>query len=161
MISFILSAAFATSVPIAPQPIMPRFIIITKTLIEVVNIKNVVMGDIDRYLQEDLREKGDITSDSLFTDENAEARIIAKEKCVVAGLEEAKTVFEKTGAKIELQVNDGDFVKEKTSVAEIKGPVRSILKGERLALNFICRMSGIATETKRLVDKDLSLFKIT
>ena len=110
------------------------------------------MDDIDGYLQEDLEEGGDITSDSLFTNEKGEARIIAKEKCVVAGLEEAKKVFERTGAETKLLVNDGDFVKEKTVVAEVKGPVRSILKGERLALNFICRMSGIATETKKLVD---------
>lgn len=111
------------------------------------------MDDIDRYLLEDLGKKGDITSDSLFTNENARARIIAKEKCIVAGLEEAKEVFEKTGAETKLLVKDGDIVREKTVVAEIKGSVRSILKGERLALNFICRMSGIATETKGLVDK--------
>jgi nicotinate-nucleotide pyrophosphorylase (carboxylating) len=111
------------------------------------------MDNIDRYLLEDLDKKGDVTSDSLFTDEAAKAHIIAKEDCIVAGLEEAKIVFEKTGAEVGLQVNDGDFVKEKTIVAKIKGPVRSILKGERVALNFICRMSGIATETKKLVNR--------
>jgi nicotinate-nucleotide pyrophosphorylase (carboxylating) len=110
------------------------------------------MNDIDRYLQEDFGEEGDITSDSLFTEERAHAYIIAKEKCVVAGLEEAKNVFERTESETKLLVNDGDLVKEKTIVAEVKGPARSILKGERLALNFICRMSGIATETKKLVD---------
>jgi nicotinate-nucleotide pyrophosphorylase (carboxylating) len=111
------------------------------------------MDDIDRYLLEDLDKKGDVTSDSLFTDEKAQAYIIAKEECIVAGLEEAKLVFERTGAKVKLQVNDGDFVKEKTVIVKINGHARSILKGERLALNFICRMSGIATETKKLVDK--------
>lgn len=110
------------------------------------------MDDTDRYLQEDLGGEGDITSDSLFTNEKAKAYIIAKEKCIVAGLEEAKTVFKKTGAETKLRVNDGDFVKGNTVIAEIRGPVRSILKGERLALNFICRMSGIATGTKKLVD---------
>jgi nicotinate-nucleotide pyrophosphorylase (carboxylating) len=111
------------------------------------------MDNIDRYLLEDLDKKGDVTSDSLFTDEAAKAHIIAKENCIVAGLEEAKLVFERSGAEVSLQVSDGDFVKEKTIVANINGPVRSILKGERLALNFICRLSGIATETKKLVDK--------
>ncbi|MCX6666621.1 MAG: carboxylating nicotinate-nucleotide diphosphorylase [Euryarchaeota archaeon] len=111
------------------------------------------MDNIDRYLLEDLDKKGDVTSDSLFTDEATKAHIIAKENCIVAGLEEAKLVFERSGAEVRLQVNDGDFVKEKTIVAKINGPARSILKGERLALNFICRMSGIATETKKLVDK--------
>jgi len=110
------------------------------------------MDDIDRFLKEDLGEEGDITSDSLFTNESTSAEIIAKEDCIVAGLEEAKKVFEKTGAKTTLQVNDGAFVKKGTVVAKIKGPARSILKGERLALNIIGRMSGIATETKTLVD---------
>ena len=110
------------------------------------------MDDIDRFLKEDLGEEGDITSDALFTNETSHAKLIAKEKCVVAGLEEAKTIFERTGAETKLLLNDGDLVKEKTVVAEIKGPIRSILKGERLALNMICRMSGIATETRNLTD---------
>jgi len=111
------------------------------------------MDDIDRFLKEDIGEEGDITSNSLFTDEIAQAYIVAKENCVVAGLEEIKMVFKRTGAQIRLLVNDGDFVKEKTIVAEVKGSIRSILMGERLALNFICKMSGIASETKKLVDK--------
>lgn len=111
------------------------------------------MDDIDRYLEEDLGNEGDITSDSLFIDEKAMAEIIAKEDCIVAGLEEAKIIFSKTGAKVELIVKDGDFVKQNTPVCKIMGPAKAILKGERLALNFICRMSGIATETKTLVDK--------
>jgi len=111
------------------------------------------MDDIDRFLQEDLGQEGDITSESLFTNEIAKAHIISKEKCVVAGLEEAKKIFEKTGAETKLKVKDGDFVKEEISVAELKGPIKSILKGERLALNFIGRMSGIATETKKIVEK--------
>lgn len=111
------------------------------------------MDDIDRFLEEDIGKEGDITSNSLFTDEIARAHIVAKEKCIVAGLEEIKMVFKRTGAQIELLVNDGDFVKEKTIVAEIKGPIRSILMGERLALNFICKMSGIASETRKLLDK--------
>ncbi len=110
------------------------------------------MDDIDRFLKEDIGEEGDITSNSLFTDEIAQAHILAKENCVVAGLEETKMVFERTGAQIELLVNDGDFVKEKTIVAEVKGSICSILMGERLALNFICRLSGIASETRKLVD---------
>ena len=110
------------------------------------------MDDIDKFLKEDLGEEGDITSNSLFTDEFAEAKIIAKEECIVAGLKEIKIVFKKTGAKTELQINDGDFIKKETVVAIIKGSAGSILKGERLALNIIGRMSGIATETKKLVN---------
>jgi len=88
----------------------------------------------------------------LFTDERTEAHIVAKESCIVAGLEEAKKVFDRMGVQTKLLVHDGDFLRETTIVAKMAGPVRSILKGERLALNFMGRMSGIATETKKLVD---------
>lgn len=111
------------------------------------------MDDIDRFLDEDLGQEGDITSNSLFTNESGKAYILSKENCVVAGLKEAKKVFERTGAKALIKIKDGNFVKKDAIVAEINGPIRSILKGERLALNFIGRMSGIATETKKLVDK--------
>lgn len=110
------------------------------------------MDDIDRFLDEDLGDEGDITSESLFTDEYAKAQIITKEDCIIAGLEEIKNVFDKTGAKIEFKVNNGESVKKGTIVSLVKGTARSILKGERLAINIIGRMSGIATETKKLVD---------
>ena len=111
------------------------------------------MNDIDHFLKEDLGEKGDITSESLFTNEQASAEIIAREDCIIAGVEELKKVFDKTGAVTTLNVSDGDFIIKGIVVATIKGSARSILKGERLALNIIGRMSGIATETKKLVDK--------
>jgi nicotinate-nucleotide pyrophosphorylase (carboxylating) len=110
------------------------------------------MDDIDRFLSEDLGEEGDITSKSLFTSEEGVAEIIAKEECILAGLDEIEIVFNKIGAVVELKANNGDFVKKNTIIAKIKGPVRSILEGERLSLNFLGRMSGIASETKRLVD---------
>ncbi len=110
------------------------------------------MDEIDRYLMEDLDNLGDITSDSLFSDEIARAKIISKENCIVAGLDEAKIVFNKLGSKMIFFKKDGDYIEKNTLVAEIKGPARSILTGERLALNFICKMSGIATETKKLVE---------
>jgi len=111
------------------------------------------MDDIDWFLKEDLDEKGDITSDALFSNETTEAKIIAEQDCIVAGLQEATQVFKKTGAQTILRAKDGDFVKKNTVVAVIKGPAKAILKGERLSLNFICRMSGIATETRKLVEK--------
>jgi nicotinate-nucleotide pyrophosphorylase (carboxylating) len=126
--------------------------IITKTLKHQVNINSIVMDNIDYYLFEDLGKDGDVTSDNLFSDEKAEAKIIAKEDCIIAGLKEIKTVFRKTGANTELLVKDGDFVKKNTIVVMVNGNARSILKGERLALNIIGRMSAIATETKKLID---------
>jgi len=105
------------------------------------------------YLKEDLNDIGDITTDSLFTVEKGEAEIIAKEKCVVAGLEEAEKVFKKTKAKTRLIKKDGEWVDKNEKVAYVEGTIRSILIGERLALNFICKMSGIATETRKIVNK--------
>jgi nicotinate-nucleotide pyrophosphorylase (carboxylating) len=110
------------------------------------------MDDIEIFLEEDLGKEGDITSDSLFTDENAKAHIITKEDCIIAGLDEIREVFGKTGASTDFKVKSGDFVKKGTIISIIKGTARSILKGERLAINIIGRMSGIATETKKLVD---------
>lgn len=111
------------------------------------------MDDIDRFLSEDLGKKGDITSDALFTRETARAVIIAKENCVVAGLQEAQQVFTKVGASAHLLFKDGDIVRKGNSVLDVQGQIRSILKGERLALNIIGRMSGIATETKKMVQR--------
>ncbi len=110
------------------------------------------MNDIDRFLDEDLGTEGDITSDSLFFNEYAKAHIITKENCIIAGLDEIKDVYDKTGANTEFKVNNGDFVKKGTIVAIVDGTARSILKGERLAINIIGRMSGISTETKKLVE---------
>jgi nicotinate-nucleotide pyrophosphorylase (carboxylating) len=115
------------------------------------------MDDIDRFLQEDLGKGGDITSDSLFTNEPAKAKIISKESCIIAGLDEIKKVFNKTGAKTFFKVCNGDYVKEGTIVAIVEGTARAILRGERLAMNIVSRMSGIATETKKLIDISKSI----
>jgi nicotinate-nucleotide pyrophosphorylase (carboxylating) len=111
------------------------------------------MDEIDRFLREDLGKRGDITSDALFTNEQATAYILAKDDCFVAGLAEAQQVFQKVGARTKVFSKEGVRVKKGTRVLEIKGSARSILKGERLALNFIGRMSGIATETHGLVER--------
>lgn len=110
------------------------------------------MDEIEYYLHEDLGEKGDITSDSLFTTQKASAYIIAGQDCVIAGLDEVKTVFFKTGARVDLRFFDGELVEKGSIVAVVSGPARAILIGERLALNIVSRMSGIASETKKIVD---------
>ena len=111
------------------------------------------MDEIDVYLKEDLGDKGDITSESLFTDEKAKGKIVCKKNCIVAGLEESKKIFGKLGVKIKFYFKDGDKINKGAIVAEVSGSALAILKGERLALNFIGKMSGIATETKKIVDK--------
>jgi nicotinate-nucleotide pyrophosphorylase (carboxylating) len=111
------------------------------------------MDDINRFLLEDLNQKGDVTSDALFTNEQVTGNILAKEFCVLAGLEEAKMVFSRLGAKLNENVSDGEHVQPQTIIATVFGSARSILKAERLALNFLGRMSGIATVTNSLVER--------
>lgn len=71
---------------------------------------------------------------------------------MVAGLEEACTIFDICKCESNALVKDGDIVKNGRKVMKIKGNTRSILKAERTALNLIMRMSGIATDTKKFVD---------
>jgi nicotinate-nucleotide pyrophosphorylase (carboxylating) len=111
------------------------------------------MDEINRFLSEDLGKKGDITSDALFTNQRARAVIFAKQDCIVAGVQDARRLFKRIGATATPLVKDGDAVTKGKTVMKIQGPVRSILKGERLALNIMGRMSGIATETKKIVQQ--------
>ncbi len=111
------------------------------------------MDDIDRFLLEDLNLKGDITSDALLTTEQVTGIIIAKESCIIAGLDEAKIVFTRSGSDFNAHVPDGENAQPNTIIATVAGSARSILKAERLALNFLGRMSGIATTTRSLVEQ--------
>ncbi len=104
------------------------------------------------FLREDLG-KGDITSKALLGKDKAEAFIVAKEDCVLAGLEEAQGIFGLLGLKTSTAFVDGQRVKKDDRVLHIEGLARSIMAGERVALNFIMRMSGIATMTMNLVQK--------
>ena len=106
-----------------------------------------------RFLDEDA-PFGDVTSEAVIPEDlEAEAVIIAKQDGVIAGLEEAKALFEHFGVKVELKVKDGDEVKKGTVVIKLKGNARKILLVERTALNIMGRMSGIATQTRKLVGK--------
>jgi nicotinate-nucleotide pyrophosphorylase len=110
------------------------------------------MGYIDQFLKEDLGE-GDITSDALFTDEKGKGCVYLKESAVLAGLAEAKQVFERVGCKVKLLGREGSKAQKGARVLEVSGPIRSILEAERLALNFLARMSGIATQTRQMLKK--------
>lgn len=107
------------------------------------------------FLNEDIGV-GDITSDLLIDDNiNADAQIICKNegKIIVSGLQEAKTIFNICNCDSKLLVNDGDILKKGTTVMNIAGPAKSILKAERTALNLIMHMSGISTKTFQFVKK--------
>ncbi|RLF85474.1 carboxylating.nicotinate-nucleotide diphosphorylase [Thermococci archaeon] len=106
-----------------------------------------------RFLEEDV-PFGDVTSEAVIPENlEAEAVIISKQDGVIAGLEEAKALFEHFGVKVELKAKDGDEVKKGTVVIKLKGNARKILLAERTALNIMGRMSGIATQTRKLVEK--------
>lgn len=112
---------------------------------------------IDKYILAALREdmtSGDITTDSILKDEKAEVNLIAKDKGILAGLDVFKRVFELLDEDVtfEFYFSDGDEVNNKDLVGKIRGRAKAILEGERTALNFLQRMSGIATYTKKMVD---------
>ena len=105
---------------------------------------------IELALLEDL-SLGDITSDTIFTPENrAKAAIRAKEDLVLCGMDVAKTVFHAVDPDVIFTPlkQDGDNVKKGEVVLELTGSTLSILKAERTALNFMQRMSGIATASR-------------
>lgn len=110
---------------------------------------------IDLALSEDLGEQGDITSKS-FIPENrhSSGKIIVKEDCVIAGSEIAEQVFNKfdPSIKIDVLLKSGSSAQCDTKVINLSGKTRSILSAERTALNFIQRLSGISTLTKKYVD---------
>ncbi|WP_246637727.1 carboxylating nicotinate-nucleotide diphosphorylase [Crassaminicella profunda] len=98
---------------------------------------------------------GDTTTDLLIDDASfSEAYMIAKETGVVAGLLVAESVFKLLDENISFKVlkKDGTLVKKGEKIAEIKGSTKNILKGERLALNLLQRMSGIASASRRYAD---------
>lgn len=105
------------------------------------------------YLREDLGEEGDITSDPIFTEDDlGAARLVARERCFLAGAARAAEVFERMGCTTIKHMNDGSWIESGAVVLEVSGPTRSILAAERVALNLIGRMSGIATMTRRVMD---------
>jgi len=109
---------------------------------------------VERALKEDLGS-GDLTTRLLFPRAiKAKALIRAKQDAVLAGLSVAEAVFKKVDPKLKFQslAQDGDRVRSGTEIARIVGDGRSLLKGERVALNFLQRLSGIATLTAQFVE---------
>ncbi len=109
---------------------------------------------IKRCLEEDIGT-GDITTNSIVPKTAKTVGIIhTKESGVIAGIEVAERVFKYLDPQIKFiaKVKDGDKVEPRTVLAEVRGSARAILTGERLALNFLQRLSGIATKTAVLVD---------
>ena len=112
----------------------------------------------DHLIMEALKE--DITSEDITTNAvmreacPGEVQLICKQDGVIAGLEVYKRVFELLDEKTEVEfyVKDGDVVKNKQLMGVVRGDIRALLSGERVALNYLQRMSGIATYTRSIVD---------
>jgi nicotinate-nucleotide pyrophosphorylase (carboxylating) len=117
-------------------------------------MKSPVVDPIDIALREDIGE-GDVTTES-FVSKNAgaDARIVARERAVLAGIETAAEVFRRVDKNLKINVvrKDGNEVNPGESVIDLRGQAGSILTAERVALNFLQRLSGIATLTRRFVD---------
>src|SRR5437867_12824331 len=114
----------------------------------------------DRYdpiaaaLKEDIGE-GDVTTDFFVPETmHATGRIIAREKAIVAGTEATAEVFRQVDPSIDTQIirRDGDEIAAGDVIIEVRGLARSILKAERVALNFLQHLCGIATLTRQFDD---------
>jgi nicotinate-nucleotide pyrophosphorylase (carboxylating) len=117
---------------------------------------DVVRRIVRASLDEDLGTRGDLTSDSVVdADTLATGRLVARQHLVLAGLPVAREVFLSLDRELEFEslCRDGDTVESNTCVALVRGLARSILRGERTALNFLMRMSGIATAARAAVDE--------
>jgi nicotinate-nucleotide pyrophosphorylase (carboxylating) len=109
---------------------------------------------IDRALAEDLG-KGDVTTEAIIpSDQQGTGFIVTKKEGILAGTGAAKQVFHRVDPelKVEVILEDGARVKPGSKVARVSGSIASILKAERVALNFLQRLSGIASETNRYVE---------
>ncbi|MFY9224495.1 MAG: carboxylating nicotinate-nucleotide diphosphorylase [Blastocatellia bacterium] len=115
--------------------------------------KNLLFDSITNFLSEDLG-RGDITTQSTVLEATrGRGKFLAKQEMIVAGLEVAETVFTCLDADLQLEafVYEGERVKANTEIARLDGPATTLLMGERLALNLMQRMSGIATLTSQYV----------
>ena len=115
--------------------------------------ENFIKNTVKLALNEDLYPLGDITSSLVKNNKIIKAKLIANEDAIIGGLLFAKSAFSLIDKKIKFIVKkkDGSFVKRKSLIAIIQGNVQNILIAERVALNFLSHISGIATKTNKFV----------
>ncbi len=112
-----------------------------------------VLEALKLFLKEDIRS-GDVTADALDNmDAPGVGVIYAKARTMVAGVEEVVAIAKIMGLISEPLVNDGAWASQGDAVFRLSGPVRTLLSVERVALNIMMRMSGIATKTYRMLEK--------
>ncbi len=110
-----------------------------------------LLTELERFIDEDIGYND--VSCSIIPDCKVEAEVVSKEDGIIAGLAEATQIFEYFEVFASTDLNDGSAVQKDDVIFKLEGGARPILRAERLALNFLGRMSGIATLTRRYVDE--------
>ena len=115
--------------------------------------KNFIKNTVKLALNEDLYPSGDITSNLIKNKKIVKAKLISNQNAILGGLSFAKHTFALIDNKIKFVVKkkDGSLIKKNTLIATIEGNAQSILIAERVALNFLSHISGIATKTNQFV----------
>jgi len=108
----------------------------------------VVLNYLLQFIEEDA-PSGDLTSAAIIPDISCNAVIRAEQDGIIAGLEEASTLFSHFGVSVKQLAKDGEAVCQNDSLLLLNGDAKKILLVERTALNIIGRMSGIATQTRK------------
>ncbi|MDC0941433.1 carboxylating nicotinate-nucleotide diphosphorylase [Candidatus Pelagibacter sp.] len=108
---------------------------------------------VKKALIEDIYPSGDITSNLVKNNKSIKVKLISRQQAIVAGLEFVKQTFKLIDNKIKFIIikKEGSIVKKNQVIAKIEGEAKNILIGERVALNFISHISGIATKTNQFV----------
>ncbi len=114
--------------------------------------REVLKQKVWKFIADDLIH-GDLSSSFIPPDATAKAKIIAKSSGIIAGLEEAQLIFEESGLITSSDFQDGDDIQKSQILMTISGKIRDILMVERTALNFLMRMSSIASSTDDFVKK--------
>ena len=115
--------------------------------------KEFIRSTVKLALNEDLYPSGDITSSLIENDKVVTVKLLSNQNAIIGGLLFAKQAFKLIDSKIKFIVKkkDGSFVKKGSLIATIKGKAKNILIAERVALNFLSHISGIATKTNKFV----------
>ena len=115
--------------------------------------KDFIRNTVKRALNEDLYPSGDITSSLVKNNKNIKVNLLSNENAIIGGLLFAKQTFDLVDNKIKFKIKkkDGSNVKKGSLIATIEGNARNILIAERVALNFLSHISGIATKTNKFV----------
>tara|TARA_B100000686_G_scaffold73543_1_gene79345 strand:- start:81 stop:917 length:837 start_codon:yes stop_codon:yes gene_type:complete len=124
--------------------------------------KNFIRSTCKLALNEDLFPSGDITSNLLKNNQIKKIKIVSNEKGIIGGLEFAKETFKIIDKKIRFKIikREGSKINKRSVIAIIEGNLKNILTGERVALNFVSHISGIATKTNKFVKKVRNKTKI-